>query len=70
MDAEALGLIEYAKGLNPEYAKRLEDIYTPKGDSLVAKSKNFTFIVSCILKGMQPRAVSVALSDDRQERIP
>lgn len=69
-DAEAKALIDLAKNLQPDLVPELEEVFTPKGDSQVAKSPNFIYLICAALKGLPARIIQRMLKEERKEDIP
>jgi hypothetical protein len=62
-------LIELIEGIDPSLKEKFEDTLVPKGNSVVAKSENFRFIVGNLLRGYLPKEVSDMLRVEKGENI-
>lgn len=64
---EFLALVE---NVAPEHRDAMREVFTPKGTCRVAASKNFVYIVSHVLRGLNPSEISILLEKEKREFIP
>lgn len=56
--------------LAPDQRERVRAVFLPKGFGPVASSRNFVYIISHILRGLDPATIAVFLEREKGERIP
>lgn len=71
MAAQAAEILQYVENLgDPGLRDLLAQVFTPQGSGRVARSPNFVFIVSHLLKGRSSFRVADLLLKERKEDIP